>query len=438
MSLTAFHLEALQKRGITQETAEAAGLYSASMEDVRRVLNFNSTNSPGLAIPFIHPSTSATVMVRIKPDRPPIIDGKEAKYLSPKGAGNRIYFPPGCVERLKDPKEPIYFTESEFKALAAWQCGLLCLGLIGVWGWRGKGLDGTSQAIPDLDLISCEGRISTIVFDSDVAVNNQVKRARHAFGKELYQKGADRVYGVDLPALNGAKVGLDDFLAAYGLDHFLDLEASELPPTDLPPFTEPISNLLTGPDEPIEWGIEGIQPLGSNGWRIAGPKVGKSWDMLEEAYCLVTGQLVYGHFSVPQSRKVMVIEEEDPRRRVKRRLQRIVHAHGGIQPSDGFFHYSVKKGVRLDDPQWREVLEWEIRSFRPEFVYLDVFTRLHAKNINDPEEMGEIVLFLDHLNREYNCTIIILHHTRKNSAGGDDHDERETFGPVGEPRRDEP
>ncbi|MCZ6625267.1 MAG: AAA family ATPase, partial [Deltaproteobacteria bacterium] len=96
---------------------------------------------------------------------------------------------------------------------------------------------------------------------------------------------------------------------------------------------------------------------------------------------------------------------------------------GGIQPSDGFFHYSVKKGVRLDDPQWREVLEWEIRSFRPEFVYLDVFTRLHAKNINDPAEMGEIVLFLDHLNREYNCTIIILHHTRKNNAGGDDHDE---------------
>jgi hypothetical protein len=209
----------------------------------------------------------------------------------------------------------------------------------------------------------------------------------------------------------------------HGIDKFLDLDAKELPPTDLPPFSDPISSLLVEPEQPIEWAIEGIQPLGASGWRIAGPKVGKSWDMLQESYCLATAQPLYGRFLVPRKRKVFVIEEEDPRRRIKYRLRKIINAHGGVQPDDQYIRFSVKKGLRLDDPAWREVLEWEIKSFQPDFVYLDVFTRLHAKNINDAVEMGEIVLFLDRLNREYGCAIVILHHDRKNNAGGDEHNE---------------
>jgi hypothetical protein len=52
-----------------------------------------------------------------------------------------------------------------------------------------------------------------------------------------------------------------------------------------------------------------------------------------------------------------------------------------------------------------------------------VFNRLHAKDINDAKEMSGIILFLDSLNREYGCAFVLLHHTRKNSVGGDDHDE---------------
>jgi AAA domain len=151
--------------------------------------------------------------------------------------------------------------------------------------------------------------------------------------------------------------------------------------------------------------------------------VGKSWDMLEEAYCLATGQAVYGHFAVPRRRKVMIIEEEDSRRRIRRRLRCLIHAHGGTPPGDAWFRYAVKQGVRLDDPAWQEVIAWEIRAFRPEFVYLDVFTRLHAQDINDQVAMTKIILFLDRLSHEHGCTFIILHHDRKNPGGGDDHDE---------------
>ena len=145
--------------------------------------------------------------------------------------------------------------------------------------------------------------------------------------------------------------------------------------------------------------------------------------MIEECYCLATAQPVYGHFRVPQPCRVMMIEEEDPKRRVKRRLERIINAHGGLSPSDEFFKVSIKKGFRLDDPKWREVLEFEIKIFKPKFCYLDVFNRLHEKDINDAQAMSEIVLFLDQLNRDYGTAFIILHHDRKNGQGGDAHNE---------------
>lgn len=167
--LSSDHRDALQKRGLTDETIEQAGLWSASPDEVRAILGFNPSNSGGLVIPCFHPLTGAIRMNRVRPNIPPLIDGKPAKYLSPRGAGNLLYFPPSCGERLKDTKELLYITEGEFKTLAAWQAGLLCVGVIGVWGWRGKGLNGQSQPIPDLDLISWQGRTVTIVYDSDVA-----------------------------------------------------------------------------------------------------------------------------------------------------------------------------------------------------------------------------------------------------------------------------
>jgi hypothetical protein len=314
-------------------------------------------------------------------------------------------------------------TEGEFKALAAAQNGLLCVGLSGVWGWKTRGADGNSQAVPDLDLIEMRGRGVTIVFDSDVVLNTKVMQARHALGKELYRRGASAVYAIDLPATDGVKVGLDDFLVTRGRAAFLDLDAVELPPTDIPPFIDPISTLLNAPEEALEFGIFGIQPIGANGWRIASPKTCKSWDMLEEGYCLAAAQPLFGRFAVPKKRRVLIIEEEDPRRRLKRRLERVIHAHGGIAPSDEFLRYSVKKGFRLDDPKWREVLEYELKGFLPEFCYLDVFSRLHAQDQNDGKAMADIVLFLDTLNREYGTAFIILHHTRKNPQKNDAYDE---------------
>ncbi len=209
------HRAALLHRGLTDVTIEAAGFRSLTSEEVLAILKFNPNNSAGLGIPFLHPTTSETRLIRVRADIAPILDGKPAKYLSPKGAGNLLYFLPGCADRLKDPTEPLYLTEGEFKALAGWQAGLLTGGLVGVWGWRGKGLNGHGQAIPDLDLITWRERAIVVVFDSDAAFNPEVQRARQALAREVYRRGARTVYTINLPAPDGVKVGWDDYLLAH-------------------------------------------------------------------------------------------------------------------------------------------------------------------------------------------------------------------------------
>jgi hypothetical protein len=92
---------------------------------VTDIIGFNPTNSPGLAFPY-SPSNESGLKpyIRIKIDKPPVINGKPAKYLSPKGSSNRLYIPPGVEVVLKDTSKPLYLTEGEKKALKAWQEGL--------------------------------------------------------------------------------------------------------------------------------------------------------------------------------------------------------------------------------------------------------------------------------------------------------------------------
>lgn len=418
------HKQVLADRGISIETATAAGLRTAASLEAKNILGLDP-KSPGILIPYSHPTTRVIRTFRFRPDEPLIVDGKPAKYLSPRGVGNIFYFPPDVGGKLQDVAAPIFFTEGEIKSLAASQAGLLCIGLIGVWGWRAGLATGESGPVADFDLIDMRGRAATIIFDSDVLLNRKVANARQRLAKELYRRGASSVTAIDLPAPDGMKVGLDDYLVKFGIAALLDLDVVELSPTDMVSPVESLSDMRNAPEEPIEWGIMGLQPLGASGWRIAGPKVGKSWSMLEEAYCLTTGQSCYGKFAVPEKRRVLIVEEEDPRRRLRGRLERIINAHGGEVPGDDYFKLCIKKGMRLDNQSWREVLEYEVKKFLPHFVYLDVFSRLHSQDPSDPKAMAEIVLFLDQLNRDYGTAFIILHHTRKNKSQGatDDFDE---------------
>src|SRR5262249_36510525 len=146
--------------------------------------------------------------VRLKPDRPRLSkkDGKPVKYESPKGSGNRAFFPTGTIPALADPSIGLLIVEGEKKSLAANQHGFPCVGLVGVYGWqrkRPKGADGKAEGprelIADLEAATWPGRPVFVVFDSDVAINKDVGLAEYHLALTLRRHGA-RAFAVRLPA----------------------------------------------------------------------------------------------------------------------------------------------------------------------------------------------------------------------------------------------
>ncbi len=83
------HQRVMDQRAISLDMATAAGLRSASAREAKAILGYDP-RSGGILIPYFHPVTLAIRTYRFRPDVPLSIEGKLAKYLSPRGVGNLI------------------------------------------------------------------------------------------------------------------------------------------------------------------------------------------------------------------------------------------------------------------------------------------------------------------------------------------------------------
>ena len=222
-------LNDLRRSGLSDETIRSCGIYTGTAEEVRTIL-LGRDVGPGMVIPY-PPAGGQSAYCRIKPHRPPVYQGKPAKYLAPKGSGNRLYVPQaleGSV--LQDRSAGLLITEGEKKALKAVQEGYLCIGLAGVWNFREKTEGGGHRVLPELQAIQWHNRDVWIVYDSDAATNDSVLKAEHMLAQTLMRKRAN-VRVVRLPGGPGDdKVGLDDFLVSERAPQFRDLLREARPP----------------------------------------------------------------------------------------------------------------------------------------------------------------------------------------------------------------
>ena len=141
------------------------------------------------------------------------------RYAQAPDTINGVYMPrlPGIdwVDLLRQPAEPLVITEGELKAACAVKHGIPTVGLGGVWNWKSSKHD--LKRLPWFDTVEWRGRSVYLVFDSDISSNQQVAAAEYALAHELTRSGAT-VYPVRLPGGVGAKVGLDDYLLAEGVE----------------------------------------------------------------------------------------------------------------------------------------------------------------------------------------------------------------------------
>ena len=249
------HLQTLRDgSGISDEVIAARGYRTVTDSNELSALGFAPAQCrvPGLLLP-LHTTGGGNGLYVYRPDNPRIhidkskreSDGshpnKPIKYELPKDSGIRLDCPPTCQPQLADPRVPLWITEGQKKADSLVSRGLCAVALLGVWNFKGKNEFGAVTFLADFDYIAKKDRDVHIVFDSDVMVKPEVRKALQRLTEHLQRKGA-HVDAVYLPAGDGGKVGVDDWLVQGHTVN--DLEALIESPRPEVKAADPVFELL--------------------------------------------------------------------------------------------------------------------------------------------------------------------------------------------------
>lgn len=227
------HRKFLADRAVSPAVIEARGYSSTILSGWLHDAGFSRQVSglvPGLVIP-VRDVHGEIRFCQYRPDKPRRVKEKLAKYETPARTRPVIDVPPAVLTKLDSPARPLWITEGPVKADAAVSAGLICIGVTGVYGWRGTNSRGGRTALPDWEFIALDGREIYLAPDSDVRTNPDVIMAVFRLGAMLDSRGADVRY-VYLPtAADGGKTGLDDWLARNDrdIDGLLTLATDEPP-----------------------------------------------------------------------------------------------------------------------------------------------------------------------------------------------------------------
>jgi len=192
------HRADLVKSGITNESRVAQGIRSVPPSAFDRLLGFRvpSAVTSLMLIPYPDPAGGYFDMFQVKLF--PAIedgDGRQTKYLQPRGMVPRAYFVRAVLPRVMDPGVPLYLVEGAKKAIAAAQLGLAAVGFAGIHAWHARG---SRSLLRDFDAISLEGRVVEVVPDGDLVANPSVENGAAELAEALEARGA-RVRIVLLP-----------------------------------------------------------------------------------------------------------------------------------------------------------------------------------------------------------------------------------------------
>jgi hypothetical protein len=265
------HAAKLAESAISPEVARERGYVSVDTKRQLEPAGFAGYQRrvPGLLIP-VHDVTGTVALYQYRPDSPRVTKrGTEVKYETPGGSRMVLDVPPRERARIGNPSVPLWITEGIRKADAAVSAGMCCVALLGVDAYRGTNSDGGKVALADWESVALNGRLVYIAYDSDVMLKRNVHRALVRLGALLARRGAKVAY-VYLPAgESGAKVGLDDYLAAGGTVDDLMLRAR----------SEPVEPELPEPDDNAS-----PDPVAKSGTPPAGASAARTIGQVEETF----------------------------------------------------------------------------------------------------------------------------------------------------------
>jgi hypothetical protein len=159
------------------------------------------------------------------------------------------------------------------------------------------------------------------------------------------------------------------------------------------------------------WGESSVGVIGG------APKCSKTWLGLDMALSVATGTACLGKYAVPQPGPVLVYLAEDALPVVRQRVAGMA-CHRGLDLAGVEIHVITAATLRLDREPHRTRLLETAKRLRPRLVLLDPLVRLHAIDENHAGEVAGLLAYFRSLQRELDLSVVLVHHTRKNAAGG--------------------
>ncbi len=165
------------------------------------------------------------------------------------------------------------------------------------------------------------------------------------------------------------------------------------------------------------WLVEELWGASSVGVIGGAPKCSKTWLGLDLALSVATGTPCLGKYAIPEPGPVLVYLAEDALPIVRERVEGMAR-HRGLDLAAVQMHVITAPTLRLDrDPHRRRLFE-TAKRLRPRLLLLDPLMRLHGVDENHATEVAELLAYFRSLQRRLDLSLMLVHHTRKNAAGG--------------------
>src|ERR1700678_2661907 len=159
------------------------------------------------------------------------------------------------------------------------------------------------------------------------------------------------------------------------------------------------------------WGASAVGVIGG------APKCAKTWLGLDMALSVATGTACLGKYAVPEPGPVLVYLAEDALPVLRERVEGMAR-HRGLDLGQVEIHVITAPTLRLDRDRDRTRLWETARRLRPRLLLLDPLVRLHGIDENNAGEVAELLAYFRSLPRQLRLAGLLVHHTRKNAAGG--------------------
>jgi AAA domain len=165
------------------------------------------------------------------------------------------------------------------------------------------------------------------------------------------------------------------------------------------------------------WLVEELWGASSVGVIGGAPKCAKTWLGLDLALSVATGTACLGKYHVPEPGPVLIYLAEDALPVVRQRIEGMAR-HRGLDLGPVALYAITASVLRLDRGTGRTRLRETTKRLRPRLLLLDPLVRLHGIDENSAGEVAELLAYFRSLQRQFDLSVVLVHHTRKNAAAG--------------------